>query len=46
MEFLFAKLLTTKKDYKTKVKRAQQTELYSVVSTELNAQEILESLNK
>lgn len=43
MDNLFANLLMTKKDYKAKVKR-QQRQLYSAVSSELNAIEILESM--
>lgn len=49
MENLFAKLLMSRREYKTKEKlqlRQQQHKLYPIVSSELNASEILESMYK
>ncbi|CAO3653877.1 unnamed protein product [Mucor hiemalis] len=49
MENLFAKLIMSRREYKTKEKlqlRQQQHKLYPIVSSELNASEILESMYK
>lgn len=49
MENLFAKLLMSRREYKTKDKiqlRQQQQKLYPIISSELNASEILESMYK
>jgi hypothetical protein len=49
MENLFAKLLMSRREYKTKEKiqvLRQQQKLYPIISSELNATEILESIYK
>ena len=49
MENLFAKLMMSRREYKTKEKiqlQRQQHKLYPIISSELNASEILESIYK
>lgn len=49
MENLFAKLLMSRREYKTKeniLLQQQRQKMYPIISSELNATEILESIYK
>lgn len=46
MENLFAQLRMSRKEYKTKGNILQRQKMYPIISSELNATEILESIYK